>query len=67
MWLVSCRRQGMLIQGPAPDPKCELNITSLFTLPRPLYCPIYAKDIMVSVLLLQVTGEWDSRGLVHLY
>ena len=28
MWLVSCRKQGMLTQGPVPDPKCELNIRS---------------------------------------
>ena len=32
--LVSCRRQGMLTQGPPPDPKCKLNISSFLTLPR---------------------------------
>ena len=42
----------MLTQGPAPDPKSELNITSFFTLSHPLHCPICAKDIMVTVLLL---------------
>ena len=46
----------MLTQGPAPDPKCDLNITSFFTLPHPLHCPISAKHIMVIVLLLQVMG-----------
>ena len=56
MWLVSCRGQGVLTQGPTPDPKCELSITSFLTLPHPLHCPICAKDIMVTVLLLQVMG-----------
>ena len=52
----------MLTQGPAPDPKCGLNITSFFTLPHPLDCPISAKDIMVTVFLLQVMGEWEGWG-----
>ena len=30
MWLVSCRRQGMLTQGPAPDPKCKLDFHHLW-------------------------------------
>ena len=49
MWLVSCRRQGMLSQGPAPDPKRELSITSLLIVPHPLHCLICAKDIMIIV------------------
>ena len=61
MWLVSCRRQGMLTQGPAPDPKCELNTTSFLTFPHPLHCPICAKD-MVTVLLLKVMGRWEGWG-----
>ena len=56
----------MLTQGPAPDPKCELNITSFLTLPHPLHCLICAKDIMVIVLLLQVMGGWEGWGVVHL-
>ena len=52
----------MLTQGPAPDPKCELNITSFLTLPDPLHYPICAKDIMVTVLLLQV--KWGGDGKV---
>lgn len=32
MWLVSCRRQGILTQGLAPNPKCKLNISSFLTL-----------------------------------
>ena len=46
----------MLTQGPARDPKCELNITSFLTLPHPLPCPICAKDIIVTVFSLQVMG-----------
>ena len=56
----------MLTQGPAPDPKCKLNLTSFLTLPHPLCWPICAKDIMVTVLLLQVMGGWEGSGVVHL-
>ena len=59
MQLMSCKRQEMLAQGPAPDPKCELNIT-LLSLPHPLHCPICARVIMVAVLLLQVMGGWKG-------
>ena len=52
MWLVSCRRQGMLTQGPAPDPKCKLNISSFFTLPHLLDCLICTKNSVSIVLLL---------------
>ena len=63
MWLVSCRRQGMLTQGCASDLKCKLNNSSLLTLLYPLDCLICAKDIMNIVLLLQMmqggkVGEW---------
>ena len=56
----------MLTQGPAADPKCELNIISFLKLPHPLHCLICAKDIMVTVLLLQVMKGWEGWGLVHL-
>ena len=52
----------MLTQGPTPFPKCELNITSLLSLSHPLHCPICTKDIMVTVLLLQVMGRWEDWG-----
>ena len=52
----------MLTQGLAPDPKCELNLTSFFTLPHPLHCPICAKDIIVTVLLLQVMRGCEGWG-----
>ena len=66
MWLMSWRWHGVLTQGHAPDLKCELNITSFLTLPHPLDCPICAKDIMVTVLLLPVIGGWEGWGMVHL-
>ena len=34
----------MLTQGPAPDPKCKLNISSFLTLPRRLHCLTCAKE-----------------------
>ena len=52
----------MLTQRPAPDPKCELNVTSFLTLTHPLHCPSCAKDIMVTVLLLQVMWVWEGWG-----
>ena len=51
----------MLSQGPTPDPKSELIITSFLTLPHPLHCPICGKD-MVTVLLLQLMGGWEGLG-----
>ena len=33
---------------------------------HPLHCPICAKDIMITVLLLQVMGGWEGWGVVHL-
>ena len=68
----------MLTQGPATDPKCELNMSSFLTLLYPLHCPICAKDIMVTTFLLQVMGGmgrlwggsfmsgfgWGDRGWV---
>ena len=62
MLLMSCRWHWVLTQGHAPDLKCELNITSFLTLPHPLDCPICAKDIMVTVSLLQVMGRMGSLG-----
>ena len=51
---------GMLAQGPAPDPKCKLNISSFLTLPHPSDCLICANDIMIIVLLLQIMGGWEG-------
>ena len=55
MWLVSCRRQGMLTQGCASDLKCKLNNSSFLTLLYPLDCLITAND-----------AGWKGWGVVHL-
>ena len=62
MWLVSCCRQGMLTQGPSPDPKCKVNISSFLTLPHLSDCLIYTKNSMSIVLLLQMMWGWDRWG-----
>ena len=51
------------MKGLAPDPKCNLNISSFLTLPYPLDCLICAKDIMIIVLVLvHMIGEWEGWG-----
>ena len=67
MWLVSCRRQGMLTQGPTPDPKCKLNISSFLTLPHLLDCLICTKNSVSIVLLLWMRWRWDRWRLVDSY
>ena len=62
MWLVSCRRQGMLTQGPEPDPKCKLIISSFFTLPHLLDCLNFTRNAMSIVLSLQMLGGCNSWG-----
>ena len=62
---MSCRRQGILTQEPAPDPKCKLNVTSFFTFPHPLDCLICAKDIMI-IVLLKMMGGMGRLGVVYL-
>ena len=62
MWLVSCRRQGMLTQGPAPDPKCKLIISSYLTLPQLLDCLICTRNAMPIVLLLQMMAGGGGGG-----
>ena len=80
MWLASCRRQGILTQGPAPDPKCKLIISPFLSLPHLLDCLICTRNAMSIILLLQlmgdgVGGEWliyirvwvGNRGWVSSY
>ena len=55
MWLVSCRRRGMLAQGPTPDPKCKLNISSFLTLPHLLDLLICTRNSMSIELQLWMT------------
>ena len=46
----------MLTQGPAPDLKCKLNISSFLTLPHLSDCLISTRNYMSNVLLLQMMG-----------
>ena len=57
----------MLTQGPAPDPKCKLIMSSFLTLPHLLDCLICTRNAMPIVLLLQMMGGWDRWGVVDLY
>ena len=52
----------MLTQGPAPDPKCKLIISSFLTLPHLLDCLICTRNAMPIVLLFQMMGGWDRCG-----
>ena len=57
MWLASCRRQGILTQGPTPDPKCKLIISPFLSLPHLLDCLICTRNAMSIILLLQLMGD----------
>ena len=46
------RKQGMLTQGPGPEPECILNISSFLTLPHLLDCLICTKNSLSIVFLL---------------
>ena len=71
---MSCRKQGMLTQGPAPDPKCKLNISSFLTHQHLLHCLISTRNSVSMVLLLWMMGGeggwfisgsgWENRGWV---
>ena len=57
MWLASCRRQGILTQGPTPDLKCKLIISPFLSLPHLLDCLICTRNAMSIILLLQLMGD----------
>ena len=57
----------MLTQGPAPDPKCKLNISSFLTLPHLLDCLICTRNSVSIVLLLSMMGGLDRWGVVDSY
>ena len=57
----------MLTQGPAPDPKGKLIISSFLTLPRLLDCLNFTRNAMSIVLSLQILGGWNGWGVVDLY
>ena len=46
----------MLTQGPAPDPKCKVNISSFLTLPHLSDCHFCTSNSMFIVLVLQMMG-----------
>ena len=56
----------MLIQGPAPDPKCKLNISSFLTLPHLLDCLISTRN-SVSFVLLEWWRDGIGGGVVDSY
>ena len=70
MWLVSCRKQGMLTQGPTPNPMCKLNVSSFLTLPHLLDCFSCTRNSVFIVLFLGIMWGWDRwRGgawLIHI-
>ena len=48
-------------QGPAPDTKCKLIISSSLTLPYLLDCVVCTRNAMSILLLLQMMGEMKCR------
>ena len=52
----------MLTQGPIPDPKCKLNISSFLTLPHLLDCLICTWNSVSIVLFLWMMGRWHREG-----
>ena len=52
----------MLTQGPAPDPKCKLNISSFLTLPHLSDCLICTRNSVCIVFLLEMVWGWDRWG-----
>ena len=52
----------MLTQGPTPDPKCKLNISSFLTLAHLSNCLICTTNSVSIVFLLEMAGEWDRWG-----
>ena len=52
----------MLTQGPTPDSKCNLNISSFLTLPHLSDYLICTRNSMSIVLLLQMMGDGLGGG-----
>ena len=46
-------------QGPAPDPKCKLIISSFLTLPHVLHCLNFTRKAMFIVFSLQIRGGME--------
>ena len=65
----------MLTQGPAPDPKCKLNISSFFTLPHLLDCLICTRcqvphllDCLIYAHCIAIINDagWDRWEMIDL-
>ena len=67
MWLVSCRRQWMMTQGPTPDRRFKLNISSFLALPHLLDCLISTRNSVSIVLLSWLMVGCDGWGVVDSY
>ena len=52
----------MLTQGPTPDPKCKLIISTFFTLPRLLDCLLCARNAMSIVMVGRGKGGRGRGG-----
>ena len=55
---------GILTQQPAPEPKCQLNISSFLTLQLLLDCLICTLNSVSIVLLLWMMGAWGRQSMV---
>ena len=56
----------MLTEGPAPDPKCKLNIAPFLMLPQLSDCVICTRNSVSIVFLLEMMEGWDRWGEVDL-
>ena len=67
MWLMSYRRQEMLIEGQAPHPKRRVNISSFLALAHLLDCLICTRNSLSIVLLLGMMGDRiGGAWLIHI-
>ena len=57
----------MLTHGPAPGPKCKLNISSILIFPHLSDCLTCTRNSVSIVLLLSMIGKWDGWGMVASY
>ena len=56
-----------LTQGPPPDCKCNLNITSFLIPPHLIDCLVSTRNSVSIVLLLWIMGGWNRLGVVFSY
>ena len=81
LWLVSCRRQGMLTQGPTPDPKCKLIISTFLTTSTSIILPHLCQGYHGHCIVTSSDGGmgrlgggsfilgfgWGDRGWVYFF